>query len=1263
MAPPKWTVFDGLEEKEEDDKKQDKQEGSAGDTAGGQEDYGTSEADGPEVENTGGSAGEEAGGDVPQKDEGEDLKEGDGDKPDKKELLICAGAMCTCTQAVSPAPVKLNVVAQQRYSINDPDGSQKLLATDKEQDITALNFVSCKFPDPSKPRPCNPKLIWKDFYSPVVLPGGAHPLTERSTAFCTVGTGTVEVKMTGQQSAVTPAEVAAAGSAQWQSENPVLDESAADVQLEEDEEEGDQKGVGVVTIRPKTAGPYPVGVTIIFEAVKLTKPQAQCTAAELRGINWMVYDAKAMPCGHAVDGGVETAITFKKAGRFTVEGYGGAPGANNASAKTRKGSAIAAITIEENRLAGIKRVSGLGEKEYRFGEPAVYELCTLFPVAQVPLPGPQTLEAVVWKVVKKEGAGEPVLVPAGGSATVTCTGPCNYVVIATLGEKAEQSGLMKAIENRVIAVTAGVKSCRPGEEVVLKAVFKLEPATEAEKALLKWKCVDEKGGAHNEEFVAGAQEQRLKLKTAGTYKVYAFMHAPAKSVVAEFEVAQPQIKLIQWVYADKKTEKKITGWEEVSYLLMAFESAQDLEAEAVPGVVREGVFHPIMQPTRFKIKDNREDELHLKLNKAVFKEKVREGDFIGVQIRCVTPGQSIAGGEVRMLRFSEEEKLMGIAFFKGGERVTQVRYGDVLRCRVYCRNLSAGKAGIAVEINRLETVGGTYGVQGSSVMGLYRAEVGENGYGEFDFMLDGSRAGAYKAPIHKFWARIKEIDFGGTAQQAEVVASGKTGDLLFVVVSEPAESGKVSKVGVEKGEGNNNLSCGGKYCIKKGDKSELIREVNIRLCGFGGNVPTDEFTERTEKMIKQFQRDYMKVEETGRICGNVLEAIDQFQNDYIIPFQSIMCECGKCKGFGSGLSKEQMQDPNIAELHRKYEYPGIHRCLIWGLRAAWFYTEVIEKKLGFSIRNISSGYRCQYNNKTHKRNSTNHMGKALDVRFNKYGVRTQSVSDYEQLRAKIFVGKLGAQMRWKNSNVYSLEPGIANYKGEFIAPTWVHFDVRSFDLSFLKDKYFANNSSIAEGATMCSLASLMDLNICSCIEPTNSDRNAPKVISRDKNVKFTEADAKEAFRVIYNNYGKELTIVIEKMTRAETGHFASKQYQICGTGGMEVGEGKEAPYYGWNKEFFYIHPEYTPIGIWEAFENEGISKHGGNKQIKNKKKKFLMMPSVISALELKAYYINNYGGNYARWHSLNSETQENYRNSLKGVKPYFVNEFERNKAK
>lgn len=89
-------------------------------------------------------------------------------------------------------------------------------------------------------------------------------------------------------------------------------------------------------------------------------------------------------------------------------------------------------------------------------------------------------------------------------------------------------------------------------------------------------------------------------------------------------------------------------------------------------------------------------------------------------------------------------------------------------------------------------------------------------------------------------------------------------------------------------------NCGEKHCIKRGDKSELIREINIRLAGFGGNIPTDEFTDRTEKMIKQFQRDYMKVPETGKVCGNVLRAIDQFSLNFDISqdlWKQIRCSC------------------------------------------------------------------------------------------------------------------------------------------------------------------------------------------------------------------------------------------------------------------------------------------------------------------------------------------------------------------------------------
>ena len=39
------------------------------------------------------------------------------------------------------------------------------------------------------------------------------------------------------------------------------------------------------------------------------------------------------------------------------------------------------------------------------------------------------------------------------------------------------------------------------------------------------------------------------------------------------------------------------------------------------------------------------------------------------------------------------------------------------------------------------------------------------------------------------------------------------------------------------------------------------------------------------------------------------------------------------------------------------------------------------KEMNYSLQCIFSGYRCHYDNKIHRRSSTNHMGKALDLHF------------------------------------------------------------------------------------------------------------------------------------------------------------------------------------------------------------------------------------------------------------------------------------------
>src|SRR5690606_16513099 len=140
-------------------------------------------------------------------------------------------------------------------------------------------------------------------------------------------------------------------------------------------------------------------------------------------------------------------------------------------------------------------------------------------------------------------------------------------------------------------------------------------------------------------------------------------------------------------------------------------------------------------------------------------------------------------------------------------------------------------------------------------------------------------------------------------------------------------------------------------------------------------------------MIKQFQRDYMNVPVAGRICGNVLIAIDEFSQKFDLPdgvwnkrvsvdSNEMLCPCGVCFGFGKNRGTR-----SLPEKSNKYEYPGIHRRLLCSLKSVIFYLNKTEDSLGYSFKHIESGYRCVDRNIQKGRSSTNHMGKALDLHF------------------------------------------------------------------------------------------------------------------------------------------------------------------------------------------------------------------------------------------------------------------------------------------
>lgn len=278
------------------------------------------------------------------------------------------------------------------------------------------------------------------------------------------------------------------------------------------------------------------------------------------------------------------------------------------------------------------------------------------------------------------------------------------------------------------------------------------------------------------------------------------------------------------------------------------------------------------------------------------------------------------------------------------------------------------------------------------------------------------------------------------------------------------------------------LQCNQQACIKLGDKGQIVEELNIRLMGFGNTIsaPTalNEFTAKTERAVKQFQRDYMKVSETGKVCGAFLVALDDFLTKHPVHLEKMKCHCGKCRGFGNSQLNSKLAGVFTDATHTNpragVEYPGMHRALLWSLRAALFYVHAKDKALTFNFFRISSGYRCWFDNAGYlngkanakaKRNSTNHMGNALDLQWTKGNSNTRcDGAAVDEIRTEIFVKRLGAQMRWPNKNKLSLEAASDG------ATSWVHLDVREFEPQYKDTRFYAVNQPGVDGDRVVEIA-------------------------------------------------------------------------------------------------------------------------------------------------------------------------------------------------
>lgn len=242
--------------------------------------------------------------------------------------------------------------------------------------------------------------------------------------------------------------------------------------------------------------------------------------------------------------------------------------------------------------------------------------------------------------------------------------------------------------------------------------------------------------------------------------------------------------------------------------------------------------------------------------------------------------------------------------------------------------------------------------------------------------------------------------------------------------------------------------------LKLGDSGPRVEFLQIALAGFHGTVWDGIYGPATERQVKTFQADYMQVEPTGEADDQVFWALKKFAREHPLLFDILRCPCGFCHGFGRALWCDTYRDrkPHVERYHL-YEYPGIHKAILWAYRAMQFYAY----STGLGYLQEASGYRCHQRNKQTERESTNHMGKAIDsdVALNQGEDKRDDFNRCNRLR-ELFVDKCNFQIGWGNKNMKALEPAD-------IAPTWIHADVRPYERKYLHDRFFVTSQQELDG--------------------------------------------------------------------------------------------------------------------------------------------------------------------------------------------------------
>lgn len=129
-----------------------------------------------------------------------------------EKKIVVQGAKLQCKFSVAPQTDVLKVKTQTKHYANDKDGSEKLIATNKDigQTLEKNTFGNCqKQPNGTSYNPCQAVITeWKDFYQNVTLSNKGKILLEDSKATCPIGgADCITVQHCGQKTEISKSNV------------------------------------------------------------------------------------------------------------------------------------------------------------------------------------------------------------------------------------------------------------------------------------------------------------------------------------------------------------------------------------------------------------------------------------------------------------------------------------------------------------------------------------------------------------------------------------------------------------------------------------------------------------------------------------------------------------------------------------------------------------------------------------------------------------------------------------------------------------------------------------------------------------------------------------------------------------------------------------------------------------------------------------------------------------------------------------------------